>query len=892
MSTFIGNIGVPRIDRHIRYDYDVGAALDSFFGSSNPVPAAVPQQNFIPPPAPTVGPLVSNAPPPVAATPQQFQQPFIAPVVSQLWSQPWSQPVLPAQFSLQTPVPGYATPQQMGMDIFGAQPPAATTVETPPTALEAVGLGLQGATDIGVSVVAPGADNMLTAYQRDLPQADVDKFGNRLVDPNFVPAESPGGPQDFVAQVSELNGPGVYKGVPLTESFSTLKSIVEGIQPLPTAAGGAYNTAGGASFKKYEEYSGKIANAVATGNIDDALIRDLKISANTLVEAHKRYAGVLDAEKLKIDTPALPPPAEALAATVETVSADDAMRSVPSTPGGLSTAPKTDPAVRLVEELYTAGVEATGTPLSDEAKKDLYARTVDRVKVDEVYKPRLAAVEERLGGLDKTDPLYAVLAKEKERLETRIGAIEEKYKTTVAPVDKEAEHAAEFLTDGEKYIAARTGTLTGSDATQWNYYQDKVKDLELWREADDWSRSKDASEGKDPPTRLASQFRNGQLVKQPELPATEATIVGRVETERRIFESLHETTRADLLRRPGDMNLDSLVQARQEQQLEPFKLAFGGASDPIMAGGLSDVLDDAGLEALNNAEDLLRKGQLSAADRAFQQVGRLAIRSQFERAASGKGVIVGGDGSLTVDPRMLSEAQQLQATLGEMFDAAPEGSPARVAIRSQMLRLDRGIDGATGKSEHITGLGLSDFYAKLQADMDVNTPKGATKEYAGHLGEVGETIKERAQLTIKGAIATFERSQGLERDKQTLRETIDGAIDLGRREFKNYVNSTRHGTEFGREGVTRKVRNDGSVEWNTANILAVGNLALLALAPLERAYWQKRQEKREDERYDEDWERLKEQMALQNDYRLQQIGAAGEASRGGGSVAAVRPARF
>ena len=54
MSTFIGNIGVPRIDRHIRYDYDVGAALDSFFGSSNPVPAA-PQQNFIPPPpAPTV----------------------------------------------------------------------------------------------------------------------------------------------------------------------------------------------------------------------------------------------------------------------------------------------------------------------------------------------------------------------------------------------------------------------------------------------------------------------------------------------------------------------------------------------------------------------------------------------------------------------------------------------------------------------------------------------------------------------------------------------------------------------------------------------------------------------------------------------------------------------
>lgn len=137
MSTFIGNIGVPRIDRHIRYNYDdVDAALDSFFGSSNPVPAA-PQQNFIPPPAPTVGPLVSNAPPPVAATPQQFQQPFIAPAVSQ----PWSQPVLPAQFSLRMPVPSYATLPQMGTDIFGA-PPQAAAPAVEPSATEAAGLAI------------------------------------------------------------------------------------------------------------------------------------------------------------------------------------------------------------------------------------------------------------------------------------------------------------------------------------------------------------------------------------------------------------------------------------------------------------------------------------------------------------------------------------------------------------------------------------------------------------------------------------------------------------------------------------------------------------------------------------------------------------------------------
>ena len=837
MSTFIGNIGVPRIDRHIRYDYnDVGAALDSFFGSSNPVPAAVSQQNFIPPPAPTVGPLVSNAPPPVAATPQQFQQPFIAPAVSQSWSQP----VLPAQFFLQTPVPGYATPQQMGMDIFGEAPQAPAEQAPAPTIAETASFVPSA------EIMAPEAPITERFVARGLPTA------GELVSP---PPSFDGGTANVLGRVEA----DAYAPPPWWPEGAVVRRD-------PMAPGGFSVTVPGpksASMKVYPE--------------DSPALTDVRISPPTEPDPLAE---------------ALPPPADALAATVGTASADDAMRAVPSTPGGLSAAPKDDPAVRRVEELYIAGVEAAGTPLSDEAKKDLYTHIVDRVKVDEVYKPRLAVVEGRLGGLDKEDPSYDVLAKEKERLETRIGAIEEKYKTTVAPVDKEAEHAAEFLTDGEKYIAARTGTLTGSDATQWNYYQDKVKDLELWREADAWSRSKDASEGKDPPTRLASQFRYGQLIKQPELPATETTVVGRIEIERRIFESLHETTRADLLRRPGDMNLDSLVQARQEQQLEPFKLAFEGASDPVMSGGLSDVLDDAGLESLQNADGLLREGKFAAADRAYQQTGRLAIRSQFERAASGKGVIVGGDGSLTVDPRMLSEAQQLQATLREMFDAAPEGSPARVAIRSQMLRLDRGIDGATGKSEHITGLKLSDLYAGLRADMDVNTPKGATKEYAGHLGEVGETINDRTQLTIKGAIATFERSQGLERDKQTLQETIDGAINLGRREFKNYVNSTRHGSEFGREGVLRKIRNDGSVEWNTANMLAVGNLALLALAPLERAYWQRRQEEREDERYDEDWERQKEAWAIQNGYRLQQIGAAGKASRGGGSVAAVRPARF
>jgi len=80
--------------------------------------------------------------------------------------------------------------------------------------------------------------------------------------------------------------------------------------------------------------------------------------------------------------------------------------------------------------------------------------------------------------------------------------------------------------------------------------------------------------------------------------------------------------------------------------------------------------------------------------------------------------------------------------------------------------------------------------------------------------------------------------------------------------------------------------------WNWEGIMAAGGLALALYGPFERRESERRARRYAERQDDKQWERLKEQMALQNDYRLQQIGAAGEASRGGGSVAAVRPARF
>lgn len=79
--------------------------------------------------------------------------------------------------------------------------------------------------------------------------------------------------------------------------------------------------------------------------------------------------------------------------------------------------------------------------------------------------------------------------------------------------------------------------------------------------------------------------------------------------------------------------------------------------------------------------------------------------------------------------------------------------------------------------------------------------------------------------------------------------------------------------------------------WDWGAVMAAGGLALALYEPFERRSEARRAERRADRRYDEDWERQQELLRQQNEYALQRIEAQGEAS-GGGSVAAVRPARF
>ena len=80
--------------------------------------------------------------------------------------------------------------------------------------------------------------------------------------------------------------------------------------------------------------------------------------------------------------------------------------------------------------------------------------------------------------------------------------------------------------------------------------------------------------------------------------------------------------------------------------------------------------------------------------------------------------------------------------------------------------------------------------------------------------------------------------------------------------------------------------------WNWEGIMAAGGLALALYAPFERRQAQRDAEAREDELWEKQKAWQREMMALQNDYRLQQIEAAGEASSGKGTPSGTQVARF
>lgn len=111
--------------------------------------------------------------------------------------------------------------------------------------------------------------------------------------------------------------------------------------------------------------------------------------------------------------------------------------------------------------------------------------------------------------------------------------------------------------------------------------------------------------------------------------------------------------------------------------------------------------------------------------------------------------------------------------------------------------------------------------------------------------------------------------------------TVNGRISaLGKSE-----DATTHGFWGSRDAL-------GNTTTNWANVMSSGALALALYAPFERKQAQRDAEAREDELWEKQKAWQRELMGLQNDYRLQQIGAQGEADRGGGSTSAANVAQF
>ena len=67
--------------------------------------------------------------------------------------------------------------------------------------------------------------------------------------------------------------------------------------------------------------------------------------------------------------------------------------------------------------------------------------------------------------------------------------------------------------------------------------------------------------------------------------------------------------------------------------------------------------------------------------------------------------------------------------------------------------------------------------------------------------------------------------------------------------------------------------------WNWEGVMAAGGLALALYGPFERRESERRAEKRYDKQWEKEKEWQREQMALTHGYRLEQIGAQGEATR-------------
>lgn len=311
----------------------------------------------------------------------------------------------------------------------------------------------------------------------------------------------------------------------------------------------------------------------------------------------------------------------------------------------------------------------------------------------------------------------------------------------------------------------------------------------------------------------------------------------------------------------GNAAVDAAYAARGESSpdVDVQRQAFIDAGKEYMLGGNETSPEKVRIE-LQNAMRVVETNRLLATVEGISDVAN-------------PGFTVSGihRGNITASKE---ELEQIQKTLMEYGSVTAAGNLSKVI---SALSSDKDIIVAPATAAAV----VDGFDATL--GIPVDSVPGVT---ASGLAEGKEAIKIELEQDLRLAKSVFQ-SGGNKADYEAAVQAAKFKAKAAYSQLWNTLKAAKlpGNNPFGWYTGDGKWHNDYAA-W--ASFAALG---LALYEPFERRSEARRAERRADRRYDEDWERQQELLRQQNEYALQRIEAQGEAS-GGGSVAAVRPARF
>jgi len=311
----------------------------------------------------------------------------------------------------------------------------------------------------------------------------------------------------------------------------------------------------------------------------------------------------------------------------------------------------------------------------------------------------------------------------------------------------------------------------------------------------------------------------------------------------------------------GNAAVDAAYAARGESSpdVDVQRQAFIDAGKKYMLGGDETSPEKVRIE-LQNAMRVVETNRLLATVEGISDVAN-------------PGFTVSGihRGNITASKE---ELEQIQKTLMEYGSVTAAGNLSKVI---SALSSDKDIIVAPATAAAV----VDGFDAALGIPVD-----SVPDETASGLAEGKEAIKIELEQDLRLAKSVFQ-SGGNKADYEA---AVQAAKFKAKAAYSQLWNTLKAAKLPGNNPLGWRT---GDGKWHN-DYSAWASFAALGLAlyePFERRSEARRAERRADRRYDEDWERQQELLRQQNEYALQRIEAQGEAS-GGGSVAAVRPARF